>query len=56
MDAKELYRFEPLYPHIEVMKPEELAGYLNHYLAAATEAILIEGGTIDKFLGDAIMA
>ena len=40
----------------EKLSPEDLVAILNHYLAAATEAILAQGGTIDKFLGDAIMA
>jgi adenylate cyclase len=40
----------------EDLSPEELVKVLNCYLAASAEAVLRETGTIDKFLGDAIMA
>jgi adenylate cyclase len=36
--------------------PEELVTILNCYLAAAAEAVLANEGTVDKFLGDAVMA
>jgi PAS domain S-box-containing protein len=40
----------------EITEPEQLVSILNRYLAAAAEAILSQQGTIDKFLGDAVMA
>jgi adenylate cyclase len=40
----------------EVQDPETLVGILNDYLSLAAEAVLNENGTIDKFLGDAVMA
>ncbi|MGB3695549.1 MAG: adenylate/guanylate cyclase domain-containing protein [Spirulinaceae cyanobacterium] len=38
------------------LEPEELVEKLNTYLNAMVEAILAEGGTLDKFIGDAVMA
>jgi class 3 adenylate cyclase len=40
----------------ESQEPEKLVSILNRYLAAMAEAVLSQEGTIDKFMGDAIMA
>ena len=40
----------------EGLSPTQLAGFLQHYLTEFVEIIQSEGGTIDKFEGDAIIA
>jgi len=40
----------------ETIAAEKLVSILNRYLAAMAEAVLAQEGTIDKFMGDAIMS
>jgi len=40
----------------EKKQPEELVSFINEFLNAMTEIILSHNGTLDKYLGDAVMA
>ena len=40
----------------EGMGPEELAHFIGEYLTPMTELVLESGGTLDKYIGDAVMA
>ena len=40
----------------EVLSPASLVSLMNEYLTVATEVIKDEGGTLDKFIGDAVVA
>lgn len=40
----------------ESLKPEEVVEILNEYLGLTTQSIFDNGGTLDKFVGDATMA
>ena len=40
----------------ELMDPEAVGGLMHRYFSAAEAAILRHGGTVEKFIGDAVMA
>ena len=40
----------------EMLDPEKLTRLMNRYLGEMTDTILASGGTLDKYIGDAIMA
>ncbi|MFO0980458.1 MAG: adenylate/guanylate cyclase domain-containing protein [Planctomycetota bacterium] len=40
----------------EKLKPEDLASLLNQYLSSVTDCLLETGATLDKYIGDAVMA
>ncbi len=40
----------------EKLEPQELSAFLNDYLTEMTRIVFDHGGTLDKFIGDAIMA
>ncbi len=43
-------------PMSEGLEPEQVVEILNEYLALTTQSIFNNGGTLDKFIGDATMA
>jgi adenylate cyclase len=40
----------------EKLQPTVLAGFIREYLSAMTDIVFAHGGTIDKYIGDAVMA
>lgn len=40
----------------ETMQPEQLREYINAFLTAMTDVVHRYGGTVDKYIGDAVMA
>ena len=43
-------------PRCERLTPPEVAALLNEYFSLAVDAVFAYGGTLDKFIGDAVMA
>jgi adenylate cyclase len=40
----------------EVLSPSKLVALMNEYLTACTDIVQAEGGTLDKYVGDAVVA
>ena len=40
----------------ETMRPEAIAGHLSDYFASMVDLVFEDGGTLDKFMGDALLA
>ena len=40
----------------EVLTPRQLVDLMNEYLTACTDIVQAEGGTLDKYIGDAVVA
>jgi adenylate cyclase len=40
----------------ETLKPQQLVELMNEYLSACTDIVQAEGGTLDKYIGDAVVA
>lgn len=40
----------------EVLSPKQLVELMNEYLTACTDIVQAEGGTLDKYIGDALVA
>ena len=40
----------------EILEPPQLVELMNEYLTACTDIILAEGGALDKYIGDAVVA
>ncbi len=43
-------------PRCETLPPEDVAAFLNHFFSLAADSVFEFGGTLDKFIGDAVMA
>ena len=41
---------------VERMPPTEVVGFMNRYLTAMTEVVEAQGGYVDKYVGDAVIA